>query len=246
MNMEDKHWMQRSQLLVGEQGIDKLQKSHVLVVGLGGVGSYAAEALCRSGIGEMTIVDGDVVDPTNRNRQLQALANTHGMSKAKLMEERLLQINPSVKLHVISEFQDPEKMILLLQQKFDYVVDAIDSITPKVHLIKTAKEMGHRIVSSMGAGGKMDPTKLQVVDISKTNICPMAYYLRKRLKYVGIYKGFKAVFSTELPNKDSIMRTDGSNFKKSAYGTSSYIPAAFGLTCASVVIRDIVEWKEIK
>ncbi|MCC6181278.1 MAG: tRNA threonylcarbamoyladenosine dehydratase, partial [Bacteroidia bacterium] len=110
----------------------------------------------------------------------------------------------------------------------------------------TAKDMGHRIVSSMGAGGKMDPTKLQVVDISKTNICPMAYYLRKRLKYVGIYKGFKAVFSTELPNKDSIMRTDGSNFKKSAYGTSSYIPAAFGLTCASVVIRDIVEWKEIK
>lgn len=244
--MEDKHWMQRSQLLVGEQGIDKLQKSHVLVVGLGGVGSYAAEALCRSGIGEMTIVDGDVVDPTNRNRQLQALATTHGMSKAKLMEERLLQINPSVKLHVISEFQDPEKMVLLLQQKFDYVVDAIDSITPKVHLIKTAKEMGHRIVSSMGAGGKMDPTKLQVVDISKTYICPMAYYLRKRLRYVGIYKGFKAVFSTELPNKDSIMRTDGSNFKKSAYGTSSYIPAAFGLTCASVVIRDIVEWKEIK
>ncbi len=244
--MEDKHWMQRSQLLVGEQGIDKLQKSHVLVVGLGGVGSYAAEALCRSGIGEMTIVDGDVVDPTNRNRQLQALATTHGMSKAKLMEERLLQINPSVKLHVISEFQDPEKMILLLQQKFDYVVDAIDSITPKIHLIKTAKEMGHRIVSSMGAGGKMDPTKLQVVDISKTYICPMAYYLRKRLRYVGIYKGFKAVFSTELPNKDSIMRTDGSNFKKSAYGTSSYIPAAFGLTCASVVIRDIVEWKEIK
>lgn len=244
--MEDKHWMQRSQLLVDEQGIDKLQKSHVLVVGLGGVGSYAAEALCRSGIGEMTIVDGDVVDPTNRNRQLQALATTHGMSKAKLMEERLLQINPSVKLHVISEFQDPEKMILLLQQKFDYVVDAIDSITPKIHLIKTAKEMGHRIVSSMGAGGKMDPTKLQVVDISKTYICPMAYYLRKRLRYVGIYKGFKAVFSTELPNKDSIMRTDGSNFKKSAYGTSSYIPAAFGLTCASVVIRDIVEWKEIK
>ncbi len=244
--MEDKHWMQRSQLLVGEQGIDKLQKSHILVVGLGGVGSYAAEALCRSGIGEMTIVDGDVVDPTNRNRQLQALATTHGMSKAKLMEERLLQINPSVKLHVISEFQDPEKMILLLQQKFDYVVDAIDSITPKIHLIKTAKEMGHRIVSSMGAGGKMDPTKLQVVDISKTYICPMAYYLRKRLRYVGIYKGFKAVFSTELPNKDSIMRTDGSNFKKSAYGTSSYIPAAFGLTCASVVIRDIVEWKEIK
>jgi len=165
--MEDKHWMQRTRLLVGDTGIDNLQKAHVLIVGLGGVGSYAAEALCRAGIGELTIVDGDVVDPTNRNRQLQALSTTHGMSKAKLMEERMLQINPSVKLNVISEFQDPEKMIALLQKPFDYVIDAIDSITPKVHLIKTALEMEHRLVSSMGAGGKMDPTQLKVLDISK-------------------------------------------------------------------------------
>jgi tRNA A37 threonylcarbamoyladenosine dehydratase len=168
------------------------------------------------------------------------------MGKAKLMQERMLQINPSVKLNVISEFQDPEKMVLLLQQKFDYVIDAIDSITPKVHLIKTSLEMGHNLVSSMGAGGKMDPTQLKVLDISKTCHCPMAYYLRKRLKEVGIRKGFKAVFSTELPDKRSIMKTDGTNFKKSAYGTISYIPAVFGMTCASVVIRDLTEWKEIK
>jgi len=238
--------MQRTRLLVGDNGMDILQKSHVLIVGLGGVGSYAAEALCRAGIGELTIVDGDVVDPTNRNRQLQALSTTHGMGKAVLMQERMLQINPYVKLNVISEFQEPEKMIALLQNKYDYVIDAIDSITPKVNLIKTAKEMGHNIVSSMGAGGKMDPTQLKVVDISKTCHCPMAYYLRKRLKEVGIKKGIKAVFSTELPDKKSIMKTDGSNFKKSAYGTISYIPSVFGMTCASVVIRDLIDWKEIK
>lgn len=244
--MEDKHWMQRTRLLVGDTGLDNLQKAHVLIVGLGGVGSYAAEALCRAGVGKLTIVDGDVVDPTNRNRQLQALATTHGMSKATLIQERMLQINPAIKLNVISEFQDPEKMIQLLQKQFDYVIDAIDSITPKIHLIKTAMEMGHCIVSSMGAGGKMDPTQLKVVDISKTCHCPMAYYLRKRLKEVGIKKGFKAVFSTELPDKRSIMKTDGTNFKKSAYGTISYIPAVFGMTCASVVIRDLIDWQEIK
>lgn len=238
--------MQRTTLLLGEESMEKLQNSHVLIVGLGGVGSYAAEAICRAGVGYMTIVDGDTVDPTNRNRQLQALATTHGMSKAKLMEERLLQINPEVNLTVISEFQDPEMVITLLKNPFDYVIDAIDSISPKLHLIKTAKEMGHNIISSMGAGGKMDPTQLKVVDISKTYNCPMAHYLRKRLKKLGIKKGVKTVFSTELPLRASIMRTDGTNFKKSAFGTISYIPAVFGMTCASVVIRELINWKEVK
>ncbi len=246
MSGDAKHWMQRTHLLVGDEGIDKLQKAHVLIVGLGGVGSYAAEAICRAGVGNMTIVDGDTVDPTNRNRQLQALATTHGMSKAALMAERLYQINPQVKLTVIAEFQDPEMVVELLKQPFDYVVDAIDSISPKLHLIKTAKEMKHKIISSMGAGGKMDPTKIQVVDISKTYNCPMAYYVRKRLRKLRISKGVKAVFSPELPLRDSIMRTDGSNFKKSAFGTISYIPAVFGMACASVVIRDLVDWKEVK
>ena len=238
---DNTQWMQRTRLLVGDAGIEALQKAHVLIVGLGGVGSYAAEAICRAGVGEMTIVDGDVVDPTNRNRQLQAMATTHGLSKAVLMQERLLAINPYIKLHVISEFQDPEMVVQLLQNHFDYIVDAIDSISPKIHLIKTALEKGHRIVSSMGAGGKMDPTQLLVVDISKTRNCPMAYYVRKRLRQEGISTGVKAVFSTELPNRSSIMLTDGSNFKKSAFGTISYIPAVFGMTCASVVIRDLTE-----
>jgi tRNA A37 threonylcarbamoyladenosine dehydratase len=242
----DKHWLQRTQLLIGDEGIDILENSHVLIVGLGGVGSYAAEAICRAGVGEMTIVDGDVVDPTNRNRQLQALSSTHGMSKALLMQERLTLINPSIKLHVISEFQDPEMVKELLAKKYSYVIDAIDSISPKIYMIKTAMEMGQRLVSSMGAGGKMDPTQLQVADFSKTFNCPMAYYLRKRLKKHDIRKGFKAVFSSELPDHASIMRTDGSNYKKSAYGTISYIPSVFGMTCASVVIRDLLNWKEIK
>lgn len=242
----DTSWMERTQLLVGEQGLEKLNNAHVLIVGLGGVGSYAAEAIGRSGVGKMTILDGDSVDPTNRNRQLQALSSTHGMNKAHLMAERLKLINPDVQLNVIDEFKNPDGMQYLLKQKFSYVIDAIDSISPKLYLLQTAYYNNQRIISSMGAGGKMDPTKLQVVDISQTKICPMAQYVRKRLRYMNIYKGIKSVFSTEAPARSSIMRTDGSKFKKSAYGTISYLPAAFGLTCASVVIRDLVEWKAPK
>jgi tRNA threonylcarbamoyladenosine dehydratase len=241
----DTSWMERTALLVGNKGVEKLMASHVLVVGLGGVGSYAAEAIGRSGIGTMTIIDGDTVDPTNRNRQLQALATTHGQNKAHLMAERLLQINPDIKLNVIDEFRNPDEMKLLLKKKFTYVIDAIDSISPKLYLLQTAYYNNQRIISSMGAGGKMDPTQIRVVDISQTKVDPMAQYVRKRLRYLNIFKGIKAVYSPEVPAKYSIMRTDGSKFKRSAYGTISYLPAAFGLTCASVVIRDIVGWKEL-
>jgi tRNA threonylcarbamoyladenosine dehydratase len=230
---------------VGDKGIEKLVNAHVLIVGLGGVGSYAAEAIGRSGVGKMTIIDGDTVDPTNRNRQLQALASTHGQNKAVLMAERLKLINPEVQLDVIDKFKNPDDMKEFLAQKFTYVIDAIDSISPKLYLLQTAYYNNQRIISSMGAGGKMDPTKIRVVDISQTDVCPMAQYVRKRLRYMNIYKGIKSVYSTEVPAKFSIMRTDGSKYKKSAYGTISYLPAAFGLTCASVVIRDIVGWKEI-
>jgi tRNA threonylcarbamoyladenosine dehydratase len=242
----DTSWMERTALLVGQKGLEKLNNAHVLVVGLGGVGSYAAEAIARSGVGKMTIIDGDVVDPTNRNRQLQALSSTHGLNKAHLMGERIKLINPEIELNVIDQFKNPDDMQEFLKQKFTYVIDAIDSISPKLYLLQTAYYNNQRIISSMGAGGKMDPTKINVVDLSKTHACPLAYYVRKRLRYMNIYKGIKCVFSTEAPARHSIMRTDGSNFKRSAYGTISYLPAAFGLTCASVVIRDIVEWKEIK
>jgi tRNA A37 threonylcarbamoyladenosine dehydratase len=242
----DTSWMERTTLLVGNKGLEKLNNAHVLIVGLGGVGSYAAEAIARSGVGKMTIIDGDTVDPTNRNRQLQALTSTHGLNKAVLMGESIKLINPEVDLTVIESFKNPDDMKDFMTQKFTYVIDAIDSISPKLYLLQTAYFNNQRIISSMGAGGKMDPTKIQVVDIAQTYNCPMAQYVRKRLRYMNIYKGINSVFSTELPAKHSIMKTDGSKFKKSAYGTISYLPAAFGLTCASVVIRDIVGWKEVK
>lgn len=237
----DRKWMERTALLVGEEGIDKLAAAHVLIVGLGGVGSYAAEAIARSGIGTMTIVDGDTVDPSNRNRQLQALTSTHGQNKARLMEERIRLINPEATVNVIDAFNGPEAMRDTMQQSFTWVIDAIDSITPKLTLLETAYQSGQHIVSSMGAGGKMDPTLIQVADISKTHTCTMAQHLRKQLRYLGIKKGIRSVFSSEPPAAHSLMHTDGSRFKKSAYGTISYLPACFGLTCASVVIRDIVE-----
>lgn len=237
--------MERTALLVGDEGIDKLVAAHVLIVGLGGVGSYAAEAIARSGVGTMTIIDGDTVDPTNRNRQLQALTSTHGQNKAMLMGERIRLINPDVTVHVVEEFKNPDDMKEFLKQSFTYVIDAIDSITPKLYLLEAAYQNKQRIVSSMGAGGKMDPTLIAVADISKTHTCTMAQHVRKQLRYMDIKKGIKSVFSSEAPAKHSLMHTDGSRFKKSAYGTISYLPACFGLTCASVVIRDIVSFSEI-
>lgn len=238
--MSDLSWLSRSALLVGNEGIEKLQGKHVLVVGLGGVGSFAAEFICRSGVGEMTIVDGDVVDPSNRNRQLPALATNHGVSKADIMEERLLAINPQLKLHVVKEFLTPQKCRELMEGKFDYVMDCIDSITPKVTLLSKALEKDMPIVSSMGAGGKIDPTKLRVAYLPDTYQCVFAQYVRKRLKKLANYEKVKAAFSTEEVMKDSLIMTDGSNFKRSAYGTISYLPAAFGGVCASVVIRDLL------
>ncbi|MEJ2884070.1 tRNA threonylcarbamoyladenosine dehydratase [Pedobacter sp. GR22-6] len=238
--MPDLNWLSRSALLLGDEGIDILQQKHVLVVGLGGVGSFAAEFICRSGIGEMTIVDGDVVDPSNRNRQLPALSTNHGVSKADIMAERLLAINPELKLHVVKDFLTPQKCRELMENQFDYVMDCIDSITPKVILLSKALEKNMPIVSSMGAGGKVDPTQLRVTWLPDTYQCVFAQYVRKRIKKLVNYERVKAVFSTEAVKKESLVMTDGSNFKRSAYGTISYLPAAFGGVCASVAIRDLL------
>lgn len=239
--MEDISWLGRTSLLIGEDTVKKLNTKHVMVVGMGGVGSFAAEFICRSGIGKMTIIDGDIVDPTNRNRQLPALSTNHGVSKADIMADRLKQINPEIELNVIKEFVSPGMVERILDYNPDYIVDAIDSITPKITFLSTAFAKGIPIVSSMGAGAKLDPTQLKVVDISKTIICPFAQQVRKELKRKNIYKGIKAVFSPELPIKESLMLTDGRNFKKSAYGTISYLPATFGAVAASVVIRDLMK-----
>jgi tRNA threonylcarbamoyladenosine dehydratase len=242
--MNDISWLSRTSLLIGEETVRAFTQKHVMIVGMGGVGSFAAEFIARSGIGKMTIIDGDVVDPTNRNRQLPALATNHGESKALIMAERLKAINPELELNVVKEFVNPEMVLQQFAFKPDYLIDAIDSITPKITFIRMAYESGLPLVSSMGAGAKLDPTQLRVVDISKTYNCPFAQQIRKNLKGHGIRNGVKVVFSPEQPIKESLMLTDGKNYKKSAYGTISYLPAVFGAVTASVVIRDLM--KEIK
>ena len=235
-------WLQRTELLVKEEGIEKLQSANILIVGLGGVGSFAAEFLVRSGIGNLTIVDGDTVDITNINRQLPALNSTIGKNKTDVVAERILDINPEINLKKINEFLEPEQMEeLLTQEKFDYVVDCIDSLSPKLALIITCKRKKIKLVSAMGAGGKTDPSNVMVRDISKTNNCFLAKQIRKKLKKEQIHKGFRCVFSTEIQDENSLKMTDGSNYKKSFYGTISYMPAIFGLYAAAEVIRFLLK-----
>lgn len=235
-------WLQRSELLVKQEGLEKLKNASVLVVGLGGVGSFAAEFLARAGVGNLTIVDGDVVDITNVNRQLPALHTTVGKDKVEVVAERILDINPEINLVKMNEFLSPERMDEILESNhFDYVLDCIDSVSPKLALIKACRRRKIKIVSSMGAGGKMDPSKVMVRDLSKTNNCFLAKQIRKRLKKEGINKGFRCVFSTEIQNESSLKLTDGSNYKKSFYGTISYMPALFGLNAAAEVINFLLK-----
>ena len=235
-------WLERTELLVGSDALERLQKAHVLVVGLGGVGSFAAEFLARSGVGRLTIVDGDVVDPTNRNRQLQALSSTHGQKKAWLMRDRILDINPECQVDAIDSFLDPEAMRQLLQTaEVDFALDCIDSVQPKLNFIVTA--LGEKIsfISSMGAGGRLDPSKIQIAKVEKSYNCPFARHIRKRLgAEYRIRKGFHVVFSSETANPESVRLTDGSNFKKSFYGTSAWIPASFGIHAASFAVRKLM------
>ena len=235
-------WLQRTELLIKEKGIERLQNANILIVGLGGVGSFAAEFLVRSGIGNLTIVDGDTVDITNINRQLPALNSTIGKNKTDVVAERILDINPEINLKKINEFLEPERMEeILTQEKFDYVLDCIDSLSPKLALIITCKRKKIKLVSAMGAGGKTDPSKVMVRDISKTNNCFLAKQIRKKLKKEQIHKGFRCVFSTEIQDENSLKMTDGSNYKKSFYGTISYMPAIFGLYAAAEVIRFLLK-----
>jgi len=238
--MNDFSWLSRTSLLIGEEVLKRLSEKHVLIVGMGGVGSFAAEFVARAGIGKMTIIDGDIIDTTNRNRQLPALHSTIGQSKAAVMATRLLDINPELELTTVANFIDPDKVEQCLATTPDFIIDAIDSITPKVQFLIQAYAHQLPIVSSMGAGAKLDPTQLKVVDISKTYNCPFAQQIRKNLKSHGIYKGITTVFSPEEIIKESLMHTDGKNYKKSAYGTISYMPATFGAVVASVAIRKLI------
>lgn len=237
----EKNWLERTELLINESGIMALKNAHVLVMGLGGVGSFAAEFLARSGVAKLTIVDGDTVDLTNINRQLPALHSTIGLVKADVVEARLKDINPEINITKISRFLNPEEMSELLEdQNFSYIIDCIDSLSPKIELLKLARHRKIKVVSCMGAGGKMDPSKIIVRDISKTNHCFLAKQVRKRLKKEKIDKGIRCVFSTEIQDEESLLLTDGKNFKKSFYGTISYIPALFGLFAAAEVINHLI------
>jgi tRNA A37 threonylcarbamoyladenosine dehydratase len=232
------NWLERTELLIGATSLQKLNQANVLVVGLGGVGSYAAETMVRSGIGRITIIDGDDIDPTNKNRQLQALDSTAGLQKAAVLKERFLDINPQLKIEVHEQFMTPEAMYdLLVQQQFDFVLDCIDSISPKLSLILTLRRMKCPFISSMGAGGKLDPSRIKIADISKTKECKFAQQIRKMLKKKGVKERVLTVYSDEIQLADSLQITDGTNYKKSFYGTIAYMPAMFGMTMAAEVIR---------
>ncbi len=238
--MSSEDWLSRTRLLTGDEGLEKLKSSNVLVVGLGGVGAWAAEMICRAGMGKMTIIDGDVVHGTNRNRQLPALKSTEGSFKADLVGARLRDINQDLDLTVVREFIRHQRIEEILSEQFDYVVDAIDTLTPKVFLIAHSVRRNYRIVSSMGSGGRIDPSKISVCDISGTTDCSLARILRKRLHRLGIREGVTAVYSPETIDKSRVVPAENEQNKASVVGTISYMPAAFGIMCASVVIRDLL------
>lgn len=227
-------------MMAGEDGLKRLEEAHVAVIGVGGVGGYAAEMIVRAGVGHLLILDSDDVSVTNKNRQLLALDSTLGRPKCDVLRERLLDINPELDITVIKEYIDVDTVADVLSgHRIDFLVDAIDTLSPKMALIKYCMDSRIPLVSSMGAGAKSDATKVRLADISRTFNCPLAFVVRKRLRRMGIRKGFEAVFSEELPMKSAIMECDERN-KKSMVGTVSYMPAVFGCVCAQAAITRLL------
>ena len=234
--MED--WKQRTRLLLGEEKSERLRQAHVLVVGVGGVGAYAAEMLCRAGVGRLTLVDADTVQPTNINRQLPALHSTLGQPKVEVLAARFRDINPEVELTVLPVFLKDENIPQLLDaDRYDFVVDAIDTLAPKCYLIAEALRRRIKIVSSMGAGAKSDITQIRFADIWDTYHCGLSKAVRKRLQKMGIRHKLPVVFSTEQADPKAVLLTDDEQNKKSTCGTVSYMPAVFGCYLAEYVIR---------
>lgn len=233
------NWLERTELILGETEMNRLKNAHVLIVGLGGIGSFAGEFIARAGIGKMTIIDGDVFDITNKNRQLTALDSTIGRNKAIVLAERIRDINPDIELNVLQEFVLPERTWEILHEyQPDFVMDCIDSLAPKIEWIIACKRLKIRIITHLGAGGKIDPSKVSVASLTQSHNCKLGHHVKKRLKKKGIgYKSVRCVFSSELQQKKSLKLTDGSNFKRSFYGTVSYMPGLFGLMGAADVIR---------
>lgn len=235
------HRFARTELLIGQQGVSKLANSTVAIFGVGGVGSYVVEALARAGVGKLVLVDHDTVSLTNINRQLPALDSTVGQSKVAVMRQRVLDINPNCQVEVMQQFYDSSQRESLISSEYTYIVDAIDSITAKIDLIVTAIEQDIPIVSSMGAGNKLDPTQFKIVDISKTHTCPMAKTVRKLLRDRGIKTGLKVVFSAEVPLTPLEPYPEESGIRRQLPGSIAFVPSVAGLFLASAVVNDILQ-----
>lgn len=233
--------MSRTALLVGESSIARLRQSHVLVVGVGGVGAYAAEMLVRAGVGAMTLVDADCVAESNINRQLIALHSTVGQAKTDVLARRLRDIAPALQLHTEQRYIDPENADALLDGDFSFVVDAIDTVAPKTALLLACLRRRIPVVSSMGAGARLDPSAVAYGDIADTCYCGLAREVRRRLRAAGIRRGLKVVFSTEPPSASAVLPSSGERNKRSTIGTISYLPAVFGCYLAAYVIRKLTE-----
>ena len=233
-------WQERTALLLGDDALGRLRSSTVVVAGLGGVGAYAAEMTARAGVGRMIIIDSDRVSESNKNRQLLALDSTEGQLKVDVMAGRLLDINPELHIVKVPEYLTEDNISAVLDSALKEMASActaIDTLSPKIALIAHCVHNGIPLVSSMGSGAKLDATKVRLADISKSYNCPLAFILRKRLRKIGISKGFQAVFSEELPEREAIVPTEGERNKKSQVGTVSYLPAVFGCICAQAAVR---------
>lgn len=226
----------RTSFLVGDDGIKKLNNSNIIVFGVGGVGSFTVEALARAGVGNIIIVDFDDVDITNINRQIPALHSTVGRYKVDVMEERILDINPNINIKKIRSLYNKDTSDEILTERYDYVVDAIDMVSSKIHLIETCEKKGLKIISSMGMGNKLDPTKIVVTDIHKTSTCPLAKVMRKELRDRGIKK-LKVVYSTEQPIE---LKKKVMNGRKVTPGSVSFVPSVGGLIIASVIVNELL------
>ncbi len=237
--MNEQEWTSRTELLLTKQRQEILKKCRVLIVGLGGVGGYAAEQLVRAGIGTITLIDNDQIHLSNINRQIIALNSTLGILKTEAFKTRFLDINPTLNIDIISLFVEGDNILPILQRGYDYVVDAIDTLTPKVDLLEACIKTKTPVVSSMGSGGRMNPEQIKTGDIKESHHCKFAYLVRKYLHRRGIFEGIKVVYSTEEVPEIVYLETDGSNHKRTIVGTISYMPAIFGCYCSSIVVRDL-------
>jgi len=238
---ENLQWAQRTMQLIGKERFDMLSQAHVLIAGMGGVGAMTAEMLGRAGIGTLTLVDNDKIQASNINRQIAALNSTEGEYKADVMQRRLKDINPAVQINIVKTYIREDTIDELLDKPFDFVVDAIDTLSPKMDFIEKLYKKGYPFSSSMGSGGKTDPSKIAIADFGKTYNCKLAYILRKKLRKRGINGGFNVVFSTELTDKALLRMSENEPNKKSIPGTISYIPTIFGCFLASIVVEGLTQ-----